>query len=506
MALCHSTPCAVVALVLGSPALAGGPELIDYPGAVIRLGDPSPGGFDSESVTEIRAIEFNGVGGWGALVVSRIALSADYRHEVYGAPMSGAPFGLLRRDATIGDYTQSSFFPSLSLADDGSVLYSATAIHDPSVTLMDTLWHGSTLLGDEITRVGNYASTYYASFRDIALPTDGVPIYAANVSTSPGGAPFNQMLLRGPGAELVFFGTDPVAGAGEHAALGPDIFGERVAVAPAGGGWVTTVRLASATPRRALVRDGAVATFQGVPIVEDGPLPPGLGFDGQRWGEAVSYDLNDDGRLLLSARTRTGQGAALESHPCLVLDDEILFQAGDVTSTPGSQTVLANFGVVELNAQGDYACIVSAAEPPNFLMFVGILVNGELVMRAGQPIDWDGDTVPEAGYINLAPLAPADAMIELSDRDQNGVVRLMLIADTSSGRALIDASIQLDQIPCAADLAAPPDGQLDFSDVLAFLTYFDAQDPHADLAPPQGEWDFSDIFAFLVAFAAGCPG
>ncbi|MEZ6241610.1 MAG: GC-type dockerin domain-anchored protein [Phycisphaerales bacterium] len=505
MACRQTTPCAVVALAVGVLRAFGGPELVDAPAAVIRVGDPSPGGFPSEAVTEIRAVEFNNVGGWGALVVSRIALSDAYRHEVYGSPSTDAPFALLRRDATIGAYTQTSFSPRFALGDDGSVLYAATAIHDPTGVEMDTLWRGATLIGDEIVRVAGFQSTYYASFQDLALPADDDPIYATNVSTSPGGAPFNQMLLRDSGNELVFFGTDPIVGISEHAAIGPNILGERLSVTPSGGHWLTTVRLDSPAPRRALVRDGAAVGVSGVHVIEDEPIPAPLGFDGERWGQAVSYDLNDDGRLLLAARTRTGQGAGLETFPCLVLDDEILFQSGDLTSTPGSQTILTNFEAVELNAQGDYACAVSAVEPPNFLMFVGILVNGELVIRSGTPIDWDGDGVPEAGFIRLAPLAPADAMLELSDRDEDDVVRLMMVADTSSGRAVVSASIQLDHPPCPGDLADPPDHVLDFSDVLAFLAYFDDHDPRADLAPPEGVWDFSDIFAFMVAFAAGCP-
>ncbi len=55
-----------------------------------------------------------------------------------------------------------------------------------------------------------------------------------------------------------------------------------------------------------------------------------------------------------------------------------------------------------------------------------------------------------------------------------------------------------------ADLAEPYD-QLDFSDVIAFLTAFGAMDAGADLAEPFGQWDFSDVVAFLTAFGAGCP-
>ncbi len=54
-----------------------------------------------------------------------------------------------------------------------------------------------------------------------------------------------------------------------------------------------------------------------------------------------------------------------------------------------------------------------------------------------------------------------------------------------------------------ADLASPF-CQLDFSDVVAFLTAFGANQAAADLAEPMGQWDFSDVVAFLTAFAAGC--
>ncbi|MEZ6241723.1 MAG: SdrD B-like domain-containing protein [Phycisphaerales bacterium] len=58
--------------------------------------------------------------------------------------------------------------------------------------------------------------------------------------------------------------------------------------------------------------------------------------------------------------------------------------------------------------------------------------------------------------------------------------------------------------PCPPDLAEPY-GQLDFSDVIAFLAAFAAMQPAADLAPPFGVWDFSDVVQFLTYFGQGCP-
>lgn len=56
---------------------------------------------------------------------------------------------------------------------------------------------------------------------------------------------------------------------------------------------------------------------------------------------------------------------------------------------------------------------------------------------------------------------------------------------------------------CPADLA-PPLGELDFFDVLAYLTLFAEQDPAADLATPIGAFDFFDVLGYLSLFDAGC--
>ncbi len=56
----------------------------------------------------------------------------------------------------------------------------------------------------------------------------------------------------------------------------------------------------------------------------------------------------------------------------------------------------------------------------------------------------------------------------------------------------------------AADLAEPF-GQLDFSDITAYLIAFSTMAPEADLADPIGQWDFSDVVEFLTVFSAGCP-
>jgi hypothetical protein len=56
--------------------------------------------------------------------------------------------------------------------------------------------------------------------------------------------------------------------------------------------------------------------------------------------------------------------------------------------------------------------------------------------------------------------------------------------------------------PCPADLTG--DGVLNFFDVSAFLSAFNAMDPVADFTD-DGVFNFFDVSAFLSAFNAGCP-
>jgi hypothetical protein len=83
-----------------------------------------------------------------------------------------------------------------------------------------------------------------------------------------------------------------------------------------------------------------------------------------------------------------------------------------------------------------------------------------------------------------------DGVVDIASVCHNGSIDLLQI---HLGRSL----------PCPVDLNS--DGTLNFFDVAAFLSLFNAGDPVADFAEPFGVLNFFDLAAFLVVYNAGCP-
>ncbi|MEZ6241453.1 MAG: GC-type dockerin domain-anchored protein [Phycisphaerales bacterium] len=147
---------------------------------------------------------------------------------------------------------------------------------------------------------------------------------------------------------------------------------------------------------------------------------------------------------------------------------------------------------------GGVAALVETQPGSSVGNFDGVLkllrFQGDGTLIDGAPLDICS-LLSGKGRLSLAP-APGGAVIAAWTDDRNANV------DVYAQRVNSDGTLGIE--PCLPDLAVPF-GQLDFSDVVAFLIAFSGMDPAADFAPPEGVFDFSDVLAFLLAFSAGCP-
>jgi len=125
-------------------------------------------------------------------------------------------------------------------------------------------------------------------------------------------------------------------------------------------------------------------------------------------------------------------------------------------------------------------------------------------------------TDPDSSRIYMAATAPdAEDGTEDGRSEIGAIYALDLIDDGNGGLDIAIANRDSNNVsmymnqngaagPCSGADFAEPFGQLDFFDVSAFLSAFNAMDVSADLNA-DGTWNFFDVSAFLNTYSAGCP-
>ncbi len=183
-------------------------------------------------------------------------------------------------------------------------------------------------------------------------------------------------------------------------------------------------------------------------------------------------------------------------------------ESADIPGTSGGDEALLDDCFTSFNDPIDGCLFIDNIEPGEYMVIMYGLAPDDDLLKSRLRIDqnaedpvlvggaWSG--AHESGITYMAQMATVglDRNLDVHSGLLGGDIRSVL-----NGMQIVS----LDDLGCnGADLADPL-GQLDFSDIVAFLNAFSAQQPGADLAEPIGQWDFSDVVAFLGLFAGGCP-
>jgi len=229
------------------------------------------------------------------------------------------------------------------------------------------------------------------------------------------------------------------------------------------------------------------------------PLAVAAGFTTEEL--SLGADELNDGDIDLVRATVLSQGSVL------VGDVTVVEISGVWTQEPGTGIITG------LTLSPAVATLIAPVAPPvNFLGldvafesdlggFMSVFVEDELVLdlpvspgsEFSDLIEIDGITFAEESEENLS------ITVRLDPPD-GGFIKVR-IEGMSAGLLELDVISSSD---CTADLAEPF-GALNFFDVAAYITFYNADDPRADLAEPIGTFNFFDISAFITAYNAGCP-
>ncbi|MEZ6242178.1 MAG: GC-type dockerin domain-anchored protein [Phycisphaerales bacterium] len=197
-----------------------------------------------------------------------------------------------------------------------------------------------------------------------------------------------------------------------------------------------------------------------------------------------------------------------ESAGDLYFDNEFLLRDGDTIPESG-HPLFGNLGDFALNNSNQAAFIWAVEIEGSNIDTLFVSPNASLLpggtyplLTRGDLIDINGDGEADWRIINLRPISNLPQHIDLAD---SGDIAARVELISLDGALRRDAIIRIRAPRCNEADLAPPDHQLDFSDVIQFLSSFVAMNPLADFAEPFGVFSFDDVVAFLSAFSAGCP-
>lgn len=244
---------------------------------------------------------------------------------------------------------------------------------------------------------------------------------------------------------------------------------------------------------------------------------------GPRSGSAYLFDISDPANPVETAKLLASDGeaddffgfdVAVSGGLALVgaiFEDERGFDAGAAylydISDPFSPVETRKITPTDANDTDDFGWTVA--------------LDGDVALIGSRT---DDDLFPGGGSAYLFdvsdPSGPAE-VVKMTPMDASANATFGWSGDLDAGRALIGASqsdvpvvnagqayvfdATLGPAGCGPADLADPVGVLNFFDIAAFISLFNAGDGGADLAAPFGTLNFFDVAAYIGLYNAGCP-
>lgn len=361
-------------------ALAATSALAPAQTALLREGDPAPGGA-SGTVAGFSIPAVNSAGGYGCVIVWQDG--GVNRFGIWGTLTPGAAT-LVREPGTLAGLEQVAFADGLGM-NDTSFAYAAMSVQSGGGAPIETLWIDDTL----VVAQNQLAPDGTGRFRYVQRPTlttGGALAYFAGSAPTISAPLASAGLYRG--TVPLYRSEDTVPSLGGPVSLLGVSF--ETDLSPSGSRSIAPLAFDTLiTGDEGIAIDGTGLALEGVTLRTGNAVPASIGGrPGEAWTGFGIARINDSGAYLFGGETTAPFG----QDDVLVQNGAITLREGDMV---GGEVLIGGPRGADINANGD--TVVVWRTGPAAVIRDALLFNGVLVLKEGDEVDWDGDGFDDPG-------------------------------------------------------------------------------------------------------------
>ena len=329
---------------------------------------------------------------------------------------------VLAQEIVTDIYTQNSWEGFFGMSDDGVCNSAICTRNADGQTGLDSAWYLDSVVAIEEEPYPHEAGWFWSFASRPDATRDGVPYFVGGITDTQGGSTQNRGLFYGFGNTPVILGGMLIPGLPDPVVTGSAAVSFDYRYSAYGTHFIAEIATdtGSSTNDNSMIMDGALLMVDGTAVSEGSPLPESAGgLPGENWDNFDYCGITEGGQWLLTGDT-DGDSAMDEF---LMVDGAIVLREGDMIDG----MILA--GSIEggyLNEQGDWAVIwdVDIDLDTNVEC---LILNGEIVLMEGMPVDADGDgEIDEGTMVNN--FTGISALV-VADRDEQGRAKAYFTAD-----------------------------------------------------------------------------
>ena len=352
--------------------------------ALLREGDPAPGGTPGQTITSIINTAVNQSGGYAVSLSGNDGTTTT--SQVWGN-ITGGPGALIREESTIGTLTQTSLEGFFGISS-SSLAYSAVSDEAGGSTGLDGVWLDDTVVGIEEMMIPG--STSFISFGSRPGATeDGTPYFVGGVTDTLGGSSQGRALFFGTTPTVVIQTGDLLPGLPAMLSNTSVDFDFRYSALGTHNIMPIDMDTGSTADDGAMIVDNAGLMISGMLVQEGNTLPAAAGgLVGENWDNFDFCGITEAGDYMF-----TGDSDANTAM------DEIIVRNGVVWAREGGmigdETVGGGIEGAFLNENNQLAFIWDIVE--DGALIEALFLDETVLLREGDEVDWDGDGSPDAG-------------------------------------------------------------------------------------------------------------